>query len=71
MLSTETPMNSPNRPPQLAMKSDVVAVSDRFKDMKCISLNMICTLLSAPIKLIKINVEILIALKIQSQTKHG
>lgn len=51
MLSTEMPMNSPNRPPQLAMKSDVVVVSDRTKDIKYSSLNMIRTLLWASIKL--------------------
>lgn len=55
MLSTETPMNSPNRPPQLAMKSDVVVVSDRTNDIKYSSLNMICTLLWALIKLKRTN----------------
>lgn len=55
MLSTETPMNSPNRPPQLAMKSDFVVVSDRTKDIKYSSLNMIRTLLWASIKLKRTN----------------
>lgn len=45
MLSIETPMNSPNKPPQLAMKSAIVEVSDRFSDRKWCSLKNINSLL--------------------------
>lgn len=51
MLSTEMPMNNPNKPPQLAKNSDIVEVSDRFVAMKWSFLNEICTWLLIPLKL--------------------
>lgn len=46
MLSTEAPMNNPNKPPQFDMNADIVLVSERVIAMKLRSLNDITTLLN-------------------------
>lgn len=48
MLSTQKPINSPNKPPKLAKKLDIVFVSERFSEMKLSCLNKIDNLLNLP-----------------------